>query len=63
MDFNELILFFECRSGISSKTGKPYHYYKMYTVVDGIKVYLYCKEKTGRALIERALRENENQIR
>lgn len=62
MDFNELILFFERKKGISSKTGLPYDFYQIYTVVDGVRVYLFCKDKTGWMLLQNAIRDIDNDI-
>lgn len=60
MDFNELTLFFERCSGVSAKTGKPYDFYKIYTVVYGVRVYLFAKDRTGQKLLENYVREIEN---
>lgn len=60
MDFNELTLFFEHVTGVSSKTGKPYDFYKIYTIVYGVKVYLFAKDRTGQKLIENYVKEIDN---
>jgi len=59
MDFEELILMAEKKTGVDYKTGKNYEYYQLYTMVWGVKVLLYCGDKTGKALIAQALKEIE----